>query len=64
MIKFVVLLFAGLLLVLIWQRWAGRRRAAFIDQFPYAEFLDQRLAARRPELTPDCLLYTSPSPRD
>jgi hypothetical protein len=53
MIKFVVLLFAGLLLVLIWQRWAGRRRAAFIDQFPYAEFLDQRLAARRPELTPE-----------
>ena len=50
-------LFAALavlaLLALIWRQWARRRRAAFIDQFPYAEFLDRRLAARRPELTPE-----------
>ena len=52
MIKFVVPLALALVLWLLWRQWAGRRRAAFIDDYPLAETLDQRLAARRPELTP------------
>jgi hypothetical protein len=51
MSKFFVLLAAIALLALLWRHWARRRRAAFIEEFPYASFLDQRLAARRPELT-------------
>jgi hypothetical protein len=51
MSKFFVLLAAIALLALLWRHWARRRRAAFIEEFPYARFLDQRLAARRPELT-------------
>ncbi len=51
MIKFFVPLALALLLWLVWRQWAGRRRTAFIDQYPFAETLDQRLAARRPELT-------------
>ena len=51
MIKFVVPLALALVLWLFWRQWAGRRRAAFIDDYPLAETLDQRLAARRPELT-------------
>lgn len=49
------LIFAALLLaaaVLAWRAWARRRRAGLIDAFPYAQLLDRRLAARRPELTP------------
>ena len=51
MIKFVVPLALALVLWLIWRQWAGRRRAAFIDGYRFGETLDQRLAARRPELT-------------
>ena len=51
MIKFVVPLALALVLWLFWRQWAGRRRAAFIDSYPFGETLDQRLAARRPELT-------------
>lgn len=42
---------AGIVLLLIWRRWRQRHRAAAIDSFPYAGFLDQRLAQRRPELS-------------
>jgi hypothetical protein len=48
------LLVAGLLALLafvLWQRWRKRRQAGFIDAYPYARFLDRRLAAHRPELT-------------
>ena len=53
MIKLVIALAAVALVWLIWRQWSARRRAAFIDQYPFAGILDQRLAARRPELTPD-----------
>ena len=53
MIKVVIALAALGLLWLIWRRWSARRRAAFIDRYPFTGILDQRLAARRPELTPD-----------
>jgi len=45
------LLFAAIaaFVLLLWRRW--RHRAAAIDSFPYAGFLDQRLAQRRPELS-------------
>ena len=52
MIKLVAALLVLVLLALIWRKWSRRRRAAFIEEFPYAQFLGQRLAARRPELTP------------
>ncbi len=53
MIKLVAALACWCMLALIWRQWSRRRRAAFIEEFPYAQFLDQRLAARRPELTPE-----------
>ena len=53
MIKLVIALAAVILAWLVWRQWSRRRRAAFIEEFPYAQFLDQRLAARRPELTPE-----------
>jgi hypothetical protein len=37
--------------LLLWRRWSGRRRASFIDNFPYQRWLDKRLVARRPELS-------------
>jgi hypothetical protein len=53
MIKVVIALVAVVLAWLLWRRWSARRRAAFIDQYPFAGILDRRLATRRPELTPD-----------
>jgi len=53
MTKLFVLLAAIALLAVVWRQWARSRRAAFIEEFPYASFLDQRLAARHPELTPE-----------
>ena len=53
MIKVVVALAAVVLVWLLWRQWSARRRAAFIDQYPFAGVLDRRLAARRPALTPD-----------
>jgi len=56
MAKLVAFLVVATLLALIvakiWQR-LGRRREALIENYPYHQFLDQRLAARRPELSPD-----------
>lgn len=43
-----LVLFAGFL---AWRHWSRRRRAAFIAGFAYASMLDQRLAARRPDLS-------------
>lgn len=48
------LIVAALLLLaaaLLWRRWQKRRRAGYIERYPYARFVDKRLAARRPELT-------------
>ena len=41
---------ATIAVLLVWRRWRQRHRTAAIDSFPYAGFLDQRLAQRRPEL--------------
>jgi hypothetical protein len=49
----VVATLLSLIIAKIWQRLGRRRRGEFIDNYPYRQFLDQRLAARRPELTPD-----------
>jgi hypothetical protein len=57
MAKLVAFLVVAALLALIvakiWQRLGRRRREAFIENYPYRKFLDQRLAARRPELSSD-----------
>jgi len=46
------LLFVGLIAAMIlWWRALHRHRADFIENYPYAKFLDARLAARRPELS-------------
>ena len=39
--------------VALWRRTRRRYRARFIDDYPYRRTLDKRLAAKRPELTPD-----------
>jgi hypothetical protein len=46
------LLFVGLVaaMILWWRRALHRQRVDFIENYPYAKFLDARLAARRPEL--------------
>jgi len=47
----VVAILLSLIIAKIWQRLGRRRREAFIENYPYRKFLDQRLAARRPELS-------------
>ena len=48
----VLLMFVGLVVAAVaWWRALLRSRSRFIDNYPYAKFLDQRLAARRPELS-------------
>jgi len=49
----VVATLLSLIVARIWQRLGRRRRGEFIDNYLYRQFLDQRLAARRPELMPD-----------
>ncbi|WP_434735483.1 glycine-rich domain-containing protein [Candidatus Accumulibacter necessarius] len=53
MIKLVILLMViGLIAAaIVWWRALIRQREGFIDRYPYAKFLDRRLAARRPELS-------------
>lgn len=51
MAKLIIVGLLALLAALLWRNWGKRRQAAFIDSFPYQRFLDQRLAARRPELS-------------
>ncbi|SBT04268.1 conserved hypothetical protein [Candidatus Accumulibacter aalborgensis] len=52
MTLFVVLLASGLIIAaIVWWRALLRQRARYIDSYPYAKYLDRRLAARRPELT-------------
>lgn len=46
----VVALLLSLIVAKIWHRLGRRRREAFIENYPYSKFLDQRLATRRPEL--------------
>lgn len=53
MIKFAVAAAIGLLAFVLWRNWVRRRQAAYIEAFPYRQFLDRRLAGRRPELTPE-----------
>ncbi len=47
----VVATLLSLIVAKIWQRLGRRRREAFIENYPYSKFLDQRLATRRPELS-------------
>jgi hypothetical protein len=47
----VVAALLSLIVAKIWQRLGRRRREAFIENYPYRKFLDQRLAAQRPELS-------------
>jgi len=51
MAKLIIVGLLALLAVLLWRNRGKRRQAAYIDSFPYQRFLDQRLAARRPELS-------------
>jgi hypothetical protein len=40
-----------LLAVLFWRKWRRASQATYIDAYPYQRWLDQRLAARRPDLS-------------
>ena len=51
MAKIIVISLLVLIAVLLWRNWSRQRRAAYIASYPYQRFLDQRLAARRPELS-------------
>lgn len=47
-----ILMFVVLILAAVaWWRALMRNRTSYIDDYPYARFLDKRLAARRPELS-------------
>ncbi len=52
--KLIVLVLIIVLLLGLIAGWRARRRrrAEFIAAYPYRQFLDRRLASRRPELTP------------
>lgn len=52
MIKFLLLGAVALAAYLFWRRRAKRRQLAYLDSYPYVRWLDQRLAKRRPELSP------------
>jgi hypothetical protein len=53
MLKLVIITALAAMAILFWRNWSRQRRAAYIDNFPYQKWLDQRLAERRPELTAD-----------
>ena len=50
MAKLVIIGVLALLAVVFWRNWSRQRRASYLDRFPLQRMLDQRLAARRPEL--------------
>lgn len=52
---FKLIVVATLLLaaVLLWRKWQRAGRSVYIDNYPYQQHLDRRLAARRPELSAD-----------
>lgn len=51
MAKLVVMALLAAVAFSLWRNWSRQRRAGYIDRYPYARFLDQRLAARRPDLS-------------
>jgi hypothetical protein len=51
MAKLVIIGVLALLAAVFWRNWSRQRRAAYLDRFPLQRLLDQRLAARRPELS-------------
>ena len=51
MLKLVIITTLAAIAILFWRNWSRQRRAAYIDNFPYQKWLDQRLAESRPELT-------------
>jgi hypothetical protein len=51
--KIIIISLLALASVVLWRNWSRQRRGAYIAAFPYQRFLDQRLAAHRPELSPE-----------
>lgn len=51
MVKIVLIAILLLLATVLWRNWSRQRRSIFINAFPYRRLLDQRLAAKRPELS-------------
>lgn len=51
MAKFIVIAILLLIAAVLWRNWSRQGRATYIEAFPYQRMLDQRLAARRPELS-------------
>jgi hypothetical protein len=49
--KLIVILALVVLATLLWRKWSRQRRAAYLENYPYEQYLDRRLAAKRPELT-------------
>ena len=49
--KLIVILALVVLATLLWRKWSRQRRAAYLENYPYEQYLDKRLAAKRPELT-------------
>ena len=49
--KLILVLLLALVAFLLWRNWRRQRREAYIGTYPLHRILDQRLAARRPELT-------------
>jgi hypothetical protein len=49
--KLIVILALVVLATLLWRKWSRQRRAAYVENYPYTQYLDKRLAAKRPELT-------------
>lgn len=51
MAKIIVIATLLLIAAVLWRNWSRQRRDSYIAAFPYRRMLDQRLAARRPELS-------------
>lgn len=51
MAKIIVIAILLLIAAVLWRNWSRQRRDIYIAAFPYRRMLDQRLAARRPELS-------------
>lgn len=52
MTKFILVAAVLLIGALLWKKWSRQRREAFLSTYPYQRFLDKRLAARHPQLSP------------
>jgi len=50
-LKLIVVATLVLAAVLLWRKWQRSGRSIYIDNYPYQQQLDRRLATRRPELS-------------